>query len=165
MKSTKAILLIPVAAVVVAGVLWPVCASKRGPVYKWKKMSVWIDALGDGSLDTFTLEREFAKMGPDALPAVTGALTRESSFFDNIYGAIYPRLPNWVRSKVSRPCDAYSGRLPTSVVEALGNASGSFELQGGIRTHQVGIDDHKTIQPVGVRLLPQFLWDTHVVRK
>ncbi len=110
MKPRNAILVSSVAVLFVAFVLWSVCALDREPVYKGKKTSVWVNALGDGSLDTSTLEREFARMERNVLPVLTQALERKNSLFHKVYSAIHPRLPASLRSRLARPYDAVMGR-------------------------------------------------------
>ena len=97
---------------------WLMFRSNPEPIHKDKRMRVWIDALGNNSLDTFTLEREFADMGSDAVSYLIHALERKNSPFDPIYAGIYPKLPSRIRNRLSAPCDAVMVRC--NAINVLG---------------------------------------------
>lgn len=95
--------------------------SKPEPVYKGKRMREWIAALGNNSLDTFTLEREFAAMKPDPTPYLIRALNKQRSPWDTAYAAVHPKLPTRIRNRLPAPCDAVMVRC--NAINVLGYIS------------------------------------------
>ncbi len=79
---------------------------KITPVFKGKPVTVWVRSLGDGSMDTVSLQRTWAAFGPDAVPYLARALEQRNSPAGKIYIGLWPHLPAAVRAHLPRPVDA-----------------------------------------------------------
>ena len=101
---------------------------KITPVFKGKPVTVWVRSLGDGSMDTFSLQRTWAAFGPDAVPYLAKALEQRNSPAGKIYIGLWPHLPAAVRAHLPRPVDALAVRQNAANVLSFWSAGCKFAV-------------------------------------
>ncbi len=78
-------------------------ARKPEAVFNGKGISFWIHSLGNGTMDSFTMERTWPQLGSDAAPYLGKALKYKDNPLRRAYLRLWPHLPKVVKGRLPRP--------------------------------------------------------------